>query len=327
MVKVLGMLVLTTLALSVLLLLLMKKRAGKSRLLRHANTVPLAGPALGCAFLAAVSGWAFFSGMPALPVAGIALSSLLMLAFGMFDDLREHSVALKLILQCAAAGVLYASGIRAQIAGLGVAGNLLVTFLWVLGITNAVNHLDIADGLAAGVVLMIASCLSLIAMLNADMLMMSLALICAALAAGFLLFNFPPASLYLGNSGSHFFGFLLAAISLGISYAPAQRPVALLAPVFVFGFPIFDTVFVSMMRMKKGRSALLKSDDHLNMRLIRMGMSGRRALAAMLVLSAFFCLSGLSLSQASNTAGLLVVAAVVLVAAAVGVRMNSEDAC
>jgi UDP-GlcNAc:undecaprenyl-phosphate GlcNAc-1-phosphate transferase len=317
--------VLTTITLSVLLFSFFLNRAGASRLLRHPRGPVLAGPAIGLVFLSACLIWLYLTKSAGTAVIGIIIASFVMLVSGMFDDWKEQSVAVKLILQFLAAGILYFCGVKVEIAGAGLVLNALLSFVWVIGITNAINHLDIADGLAGGVVLMISAALGTVALLNGDPLMGFFSFVCASICAAFLCFNLPPAKLYLGNAGSHFFGFLLAAIALGIHYAPMDRRIALLSPVFIFGFPVFDTVFVSLMRIKKGKSALLKSDDHLAMRFKAMGLSQRRTLALMLGLAAFFSASGLVLSKTPNMAGVLVIAVNALVAFAVALKMNSED--
>ena len=104
----------------------------------------------------------------------------------------------------------------------------------------------------------------------------------------------------MGNTGSHFLGFVLAAIALSISYAPLDRKVALATPLLILGFPIFDTVFLIWIRMKNKRSIFKKSKDHLALRFLALDYSKRRALLAMSALCLFFSLCGILVSQASN---------------------------
>ena len=199
--------------------------------------------------------------------------------------------------------------------------NLGLTIIWVLGITNAFNHLDVMDGVAVGVAVIAAGGLSIICFLSADsnMLLLFLPLIGAAL--GFLIFNLPPAKVYLGNAGSHFLGFILASSALALSYAPLERRVALLSPVAVLGFPVFDTVFVVWMRILKRRSAFRKSADHLALRFLKMGHSKSKALFYMLLLALFFSLSGVLLSRLANFPGFILISTVVMAGLLVGVKM------
>lgn len=107
----------------------------------------------------------------------------------------------------------------------------------------------------------------------------------------------------MGNSGSHFLGFLIAGIALAISYAPLHRKIALLSPVVILGLPIFDTAFLILARLLKRKMPFNKSDDHLALRFIAGGYSKKKTLLAMLVLCFLFCLFGVLLSQVSNIAG------------------------
>ena len=126
----------------------------------------------------------------------------------------------------------------------------------------------------------------------------------------------------MGNSGSHFLGFTLAAVALAISYAPLERKIALLSPLLILGFPIFDTAFLILMRAKKGRLIFKKSNDHLALRFLRLGYSKNKTLLFMLILSLFFSLSGVCLSQVSNTLGIVIVALVIIVGLVLTKRMS-----
>ncbi|GAH05852.1 unnamed protein product, partial [marine sediment metagenome] len=119
------------------------------------------------------------------------------------------------------------------------------TFLWIIGITNAFNHLDILDGLAGGIAVISSAAFFLIALSNANLGVAIPALVLVAVTLSFLRYNLSAAKVYMGNSGSHFLGFTLAAIALGISYAPLERKIALLSPLLILGFPIFDTAFLT----------------------------------------------------------------------------------
>lgn len=232
-----------------------------------------------------------------------------MLASGLWDDMRELSVQGKLCTQAAACILLLLSGVRTHIVFLSGPANMIVTVIWVLAITNAFNLLDIMDGLCAGVTILIAAGLAVICVLSGQSHIAAMLLVLIGAAGGFLMFNLPPAKAYLGNAGSHFLGFVLAAVSISISYATAQRRLALLAPVLIMGFPIFDTLFVAFMRMKNGRSAVRKSKDHLALRFIKIGHSGRRALLTMLMLACIFVAGGVIVGKTSDPVGAAVVSA------------------
>lgn len=256
----------------------------------------------------------YFLGQVPPEIKAIIISSLLIFFFGIIDDLRELSVALKLLAQVAATVLLIILGVHTRIAGIGFIANIAVTFFWVVGITNAFNLLDVMDGLAAGTAVIIAAAFFFVAAItgNAPIAYFSSALIGAAL--GFLMYNFPPAKIYMGNSGSHFLGFIFAAVALAVSYATAERKLALASPVLILGFPIFDMLFLILMRLRQKRSIFRKSRDHLVLRFLNAGYSKNKALIFMLMLCLFFTVSGVLTSQSTNLWG----GAVIVIALATG---------
>lgn len=246
---------------------------------------------------------------------GLIISSFLMFVFGILDDWRELSILSKFTAQIIATMVMMAFGIKAQIVYIGNALNAVITFLWVIGITNAFNHLDVSDGLAAGTAVMVALSLFIVASINNDASIALLSLILVASLSACFVYNFPPAKIYMGNSGSHFLGFLMAGMALAISYAPLHRKIALLSPIVILGLPIFDTGFLILARLLKRKMPFNKSNDHLALRLIAIGYSKKKTLLAMMALCFLFCLFGVLLSQASNIAGavLLLAMAVIII--------------
>ena len=256
------------------------------------------------------------------PVTALILASSAMFIFGLIDDLKELSVKTKLIVQALAVLIFVLSGLRTQIVHIGLFANILITFLWMIGITNAFNLLDVVDGLAGGVAVIVAVAFFVISFLNGNIIAAALSAALIGAVGAFVIYNLPPARVYLGNSGSHFLGFFLAGIAILISYAQSGRHPALLTPLLILGFPIFDTVFLACMRIKQKRSVLHKSGDHLVLRFLKIGHSHRKALLLMLSLSLFFAFSGVVISQVSNGLGIAVIVAILVVGVAVGFRMN-----
>ena len=240
-------------------------------------------------------------------IIGIIVASSLMLVFGVIDDWRELSIGAKFFIQIIATSLLIVFGIRTKIVYIGDLLNLIITFIWVLAITNAFNHLDVIDGLAAGCAMITSTAFFVVALLNGDIKIAVLSLALTAATLSLFVYNFPPAKIYMGNSGSHFLGFTLAALALGISYAPMNRKIALLSPLLILGFPIFDTAFLILMRIRKAKSIFKKSNDHLALRFLRLGHSKNKALLSMLILSLFFSLSGILLSQVPNPLGIVII--------------------
>lgn len=240
---------------------------------------------------------------------------------GLIDDfVRELTPWQKLLGQVAAWALLLRGGITAHIVVLPAWANLLLSLLWTLAIINAFNLLDIADGLAAGIGL-ITSVTFLILSLLAHQPEFSgwLAGLSGALA-GVLLFNFPRARLFLGDSGSLLLGLLLAALALAIQYAPLGREVALFTPIMVLGLPLYDLAFVSIVRATQGRSLFKKSPDHFVFRLIRQGRSSTNAVLTVFALCLAFDVTALVVSQVSNAVGLLLCSVVLAGAVCWAVR-------
>lgn len=255
-------------------------------------------------------------------VRGVILGSALIMAAGIIDDYkRELSIPVKLLVQVAATTLLILFGVKTQIAYIGPYLNLLVTFLWVVGITNAFNHLDIMDGLAGGVAVICSATFFVIALLNFNPGVAIFFLALAATTLGFLKYNLSSAKIYMGNSGSHFLGFVLAAMAIAISYAPLERKLSLFSPIIILGLPIFDTLFLMFARAKKGRSVLRKSNDHFALRLLAGGYSKKRALSFMYLFNLLFCLSGLIISQVSGQIAVFVLVAVIAVCLVLGKRI------
>jgi len=301
---------------------LLKKINPRHAVLNPGNVPLIGGLSMGLAFVVICS-FSILTYRQPLPGSGyIIIASFFVLLVGIVDDLWELSVIAKFLTQLIATALLIYFGIRTKIVYIGIIPNIIITFIWVIGITNAFNLLDIIDGLAAGAAIMISLAFFSISILNKDSSNAILSLVIFAICSSYFIDNFPPARIYMGNTGSHFLGFLFAGIAIAISYAPMERKVALVSPLFIMGMPIFDTIFLILMRMKKGRLPFLKSNDHLVFRLMGKGYSKRRSLFYMLSLNTFFCLSGVILSRASNIVGLVIILTVSLVSVLIAMKMS-----
>ena len=205
-------------------------------------------------------------------VLGIVLAGTLMVMLGLIDDFGVLSPATKLAGQLLAVFVLIKSGIRIEIAALPDWLALVLTVLWMIGIINAFNLLDIMDGLAAGVGTICATLLFVVALLNGDV---TIAFMLAALIGslvGFLRYNYYPSKIYMGDAGALFLGLMLGALSMIGQYA-VFHPVSLLTPVLILGVPIFDTLFVMYIRFLRGLPVFLGSPDHMVIRLRHWGLT------------------------------------------------------
>lgn len=301
---------------------LFKKIALRSKALMPKGVPLTGGISIGVVFIILSIFAVYLNKVPSNVVVGVLVSSGIMLILGILDDFKELSIISKFLVQAAACALLILFGVRTHIVSIGGPANILITFIWVLAITNAFNHLDIMDGLAAGAAIISSLGFFVISLVNHDVITASMSLVLAGALFSFLIYNLPPARIYLGNAGSHFLGFLLAAVALTISYAPLERKVALLSPILILGFPIFDTAFVVLMRLKKNKNPLKKSDDHLALRLLKNGYSANKTLFLMLSLCVLFALSGTMLSKVSNLCGLAILASIIMVCLGVSVKVG-----
>ena len=209
-------------------------------------TALLGGIAIFAAFGTAVL---FF--LPSVEFGGYVLgASGLMFALGLIDDIRPLKPYQKLVGQIAAASVVIIGGLTLPWTPWVIA-NMAITLIWLVGITNAVNLLDNMDGLATGVSAIAASVLAATFFLNGDMSEGLLMAAFAATLAGFLIFNFNPASIFMGDCGSMFIGFFLASAALlNVSGGRVSGLLPVLAvPALLLLTPIFDTTLVTLLRM------------------------------------------------------------------------------
>lgn len=201
---------------------------------------------------------------------------------GVIDDIRRLRAPLKFGVQALAAGAAYIGGIQIKMIDVGFGAfelgvfSLPVTVLWFLLFINALNLIDGLDGLSSGVAFFVSMVLLLLTVLSGKI---GIALFLAALGGstlGFLFYNFHPASIFMGDSGSYFLGFTLAALSI-VGSVKSNTAVAVVIPVVAMGVPMIDTVFAPIRRFLLGRRMFSPDGEHLHHRLIRMGASHRMA--------------------------------------------------
>lgn len=204
---------------------------------------------------------------------------------GLIDDLVQVKPYVKLAAQLVAASALIFSGQVLPWTGI-LAIQYLVTFFWLVGLTNAVNMLDNMDGLAGGISLIACVFLAVNFGLNGQTGEMMIPLVMAAALAGFLFFNFNPASIFMGDCGSMFVGFTIAGMALLSDAQRARNLVAVLAtPVLIMMIPIFDTTIVTISRKLNGRPVSQGGRDHTSHRLVALGMSDRKAVLWLYLIS------------------------------------------
>ncbi len=208
----------------------------------------------------------------------ILIFAYLFLIIELFDDLKEFSLSKKIVLQIILIVVFLIKAKKIQIYFLPYGINWIISFLWIMGITNALNLLDIKDGLCSGVSLILCFVFFTVGLICKDTISSLIFATLLGSLLSFYIFNLPPAKMYLGNSGSHFLGFLFATLSIHLDYATLENVPAIFTPILVLGFPIIDTIFLILTRAKKGIIPLRKSQDHIFLKLIGAGIPYNKAL-------------------------------------------------
>lgn len=263
-------------------------------------------------------------------VLGIILGGTIVVMLGLIDDFGVLTPWTKLTGQLLAVFVLIKSGIRIEIAALPDWLDLVLTVLWMVGLINAFNLLDIMDGLSAGVGAISASILLVVALLQGDQTIAVMLVALIGSLVGFLWYNWHPARIYMGDTGAMFIGLLLGAMTM-IERYPSDHPLSLLTPVFILGIPIFDTLFVMYVRYMRGLPIFWGSPDHIAIRLRHWGLSVHQIVIISYLATAVVGTIGLAMLSVSlevgwglcaGTVGILLCATLML--AKIDVRRPTE---
>ncbi|MFP2928198.1 MraY family glycosyltransferase, partial [Pyxidicoccus sp. 3LG] len=240
-------------------------------------------------------------------VAGLFIGGAVIAALGLYDDLKGTGARLKFSVQLAVALGLYALGFRIEVIAnpfgpelsLG-ALSLPFTVLWMVGVVNALNLIDGLDGLAGGVAFFGVGTNFILALSRGDVLLCLLMAALAGAILGFLVFNFNPASIFMGDTGSMFLGFVLAAVAIKTS-TKSGTTVAMLVPVMALGLPIMDTLLAMVRRSMLGRPMFSADKEHIHHRVMsRMVLSHRSTVLVLYGLCGLFTLTALGLNFANS---------------------------
>ena len=239
-------------------------------------------------------------------VLAILLAGTLMVLVGLIDDLGVLSPWEKLAGQAIAVAVIVKAGLYVKLIFVPTVFALGLSVLWLLVVTNAINIVDIMDGLASGIAALAAAFLAIIAVLNGKPTVATMAAALSGSLCGFLRFNSAPAKIYLGDSGSLFIGITLAALAMNGHYT-VDNWVAMLTPVIILGVPLFDLAFVSIVRLEKGMSPFRGSPDHFAIRMRHAGISVRKTVALAYAAALLLGVVGIVLMKADDerSAGIL----------------------
>lgn len=214
---------------------------------------------------------------------------------GLIDDLKDLKPLVKLCGQIVCATVVYIMGVRIEfITNYFGPGNMafgdvacfIITVLWLIAITNAVNLIDGLDGLAAGIAAISALCIGYVAYIHGQYVPTLAMMAIAGAALGFLPYNFNPAKIFMGDSGSELLGFSIAAVSI-LGTVKSATIVVVIIPALVLGLPIFDTVMAIFRRLAKHQSIGTADKEHLHHRIMKAGFGQKRAVMIL------YCISGI----------------------------------
>ena len=261
-----------------------------------------------------------FDGAARAQVIGIVSGATLVTVVGFLDDRGwlHHQIKLFAGMPLAAV-ILLISGIHAQVFSLVVRGSIgywldaALTIVWVVGITASFSILDHMDGLCAGVAAMAAVFFTMLAYLNGQTLVATLAASVLGASAGFLRWNFKPAKIFMGDGGAMFLGFLMATLALKLRLDHASSLATWLAPVLILGATIFDTTLVTISRARRGLLPFATpGKDHSAHRLANLGLGQRGAVLTIYLVGAISGGAALLVTYLSNAAAGLVGIAVLL---------------
>jgi len=285
----------------------------------HSTPMPLMGGVaiFAGAFLAVL----IFSKELPHSVAGVLLAVSLVALVGLLDDHRALPAWAKLLSQLLAALILIQFGIRVRLP-IPEALNYFVTFLWLAGISNAINFLDNMDGLSAGVSAVAASFILLLGLQNEQFLVAALAAAVLGACFGFLRHNFQPAQIFMGDAGALFLGFLLAVLGLQLRFPDNVNFVTWMVPVFIMAVPIFDMTLVVWSRLRRGLSPNTAGKDHISHRLVDLGFSQREAVMILYLLTGATGMIALFITRATVLEGYAIAGAVSLLALGLILRLE-----
>ena len=248
----------------------------------------------------------------------ILLGSLIIIVTGILDDMMELSAKIKLLGQLVAAVIVVVfGGVQVEFINLPFGGQLNfgyldipLTILWIVGITNAINLIDGLDGLAAGVSSIALITISGMAIIKGDVFVSSMGLILLGSTIGFLLYNFHPAKIFMGDTGALFLGYMIAVLSLlGFKNVTV---ISLIVPVILLGVPISDTFFAIIRRIVKKQPLSAPDKSHLHHCLLRLGYSHRQTVLLIYAMSGVFGLAAVILSKAEMWVSMVVISVLLL---------------
>jgi UDP-GlcNAc:undecaprenyl-phosphate GlcNAc-1-phosphate transferase len=234
---------------------------------------------------------------------------------GLWDDRWGVRPVFKLLGQLVGALFLVVNGVQVLLPVLPPWADVVVTLLWLVGITNAFNLLDNMDGLSSGIAAIAAAFFVLMSTFSGQYLVGTLAAAVLGACIGFLIYNYNPASIFMGDSGSLFLGFLLAAVGIKLRFPDNVTFVTWMIPPLVLSVPLFDTTLVVISRLRRGLNPLTTpGKDHVSHRLVATGMTQREAVLTLYLVAGALGLVAVFVTRATILEGYIAGGSVTLAA-------------
>lgn len=248
----------------------------------------------------------------------IIIGSIIIVVTGILDDIRELSAKVKFVAQIAAAAlVVIWGGVHVQFVNLPFGGHvefgflsIPLTIIWIVGVTNAINLIDGLDGLAAGVSSIALITISGMAIIMGNGYVTAIASLVLASTLGFLIYNFHPAKIFMGDTGALFLGYMISVLSL-LGFKNVTL-ISFIVPVIILGVPISDTFFAIIRRIVNKKPLSAPDKSHLHHCLLRLGFTHRQSVLMIYAMAAFFGLMAIIFSQSKMMGGFLLIVVLLL---------------
>ena len=234
-------------------------------------------------------------------VSAVLIPAVLMGVIGLIDDIKKLSPWPRFIAQNLFGLVIAVILIATNTLGSPTGNTLLdvlITIIWIVGITNSINFFDNVDGGASGTVAISSLFLFFLSLQGGQYAIAALSLVLTGATTGFLLWNKPPARIYMGDAGALFLGILIATLTLRFDPNPINLSASFALPILLLAVPILDTSVAVISRLRRRISPFQGGQDHLSHRLMRAGLSKRQAVLSLWLISAFYCFIAVAISNA-----------------------------
>ncbi|MDP4118147.1 MAG: MraY family glycosyltransferase [Bacillota bacterium] len=253
---------------------------------------------------------------------GILLGALIIVTLGVVDDIKVLKAKPKFIVQIIAAILPVAFGARINFVSIPFLNNsssiafsgilsYVITIIWIVGVTNAVNLIDGLDGLAAGVSTIASASIFFIALINGNLFVTTISVILVGSCLGFLPYNLNPATIFMGDTGATFLGYIMAVMSIQGMFK-SYTLVTFVIPVLILGLPIFDTSFAIIRRLIHHKPIMEADRGHMHHRLIDMGFSQKQTVSILYTISSLLGLSAIVMEGYDTLTGFLLLLSVIV---------------